>query len=993
MARFKASARAVEMLGRQQIAGIPNAISELFKNSYDAYADRVFVDYYVPQRLLVVRDNGLGMTKRDLEDKWLVIGTANKVSGRDGELSEIARTLGLEQRKNVGEKGIGRLAIGVIGPQVLVVSRARRLEKSHGAVAAFVNWSLFDIPDVSLDQIEVPVREFDSWRLPDKALVGEMTAEVQENLRRLKEYVRDDEAAEIQGNLLGFDFDPAVMQGWFGDLALSHDSYGTQFYIYPVDPMLDEVLDDQAKTGPRRASRAKLRNMLVGFTNTMSEDDAKPPIETGFVVHPTMDRAESIIGREEFFTQKEFSSADHHISGSFNEFGQFTGMVSIYGGKSIHHVIPWSEGRHQATDCGPFNLNLAYLQGQEQDSRMFLEDWNRLNRKLEVMGGLYIYRNGIRILPYGDPEFDFLRFEERRSRSAGRYFFSYRRMFGTIELSDDHKYKLREKAGREGFMENRAYRQFRSVLENFFVQLAVDFFRDDSPSNEFKETRQALGNRAATRGRRDAESRERRNEFERGLTEQEKLLSSGALDDRVNSIVAQFSAELGAAQELRGSGDPAAAALAAYLEAGRTLEQLRVHIRCPEPRGFGPDRSLRRRLDDYQSLVSGKEDTVIKPAGVQIEGEFFRVSADLDSVSGSEHLLESRIRAVAASEVSSLVAIGKKAVDTANEAAKKADESISSFLKESEGVINGILDGMDSAGVASFDGAMPESTLALKSEIMASSWGKRRAISDIARQFDSIKFEPDENGFIITGDDVASSFEEDVNDLREDAKLDLELIQLGMAVDIIDHEFQAVIRSLRNYTQSLRTWAVRNEGLAEIYQGIRVNFEHLDGYLRLFTPLRRRSGRTAIRILGSRIGDYVKQLFGTRLKDAEVELVQTEAFRNYGFTGYPSTFLPVFMNLVDNALYWLQHRQSDRLIRFDVDQDALLVYDNGPGIPHRDREAVFQPGFTRKPGGRGLGLYISWHELHDVGYNLSIMEPPEDEGTLFRIEPRESGDA
>ena len=45
MARIKVRARAVDMLGRQQIAGIPTAIHELFKNAHDAYADRVRVDY------------------------------------------------------------------------------------------------------------------------------------------------------------------------------------------------------------------------------------------------------------------------------------------------------------------------------------------------------------------------------------------------------------------------------------------------------------------------------------------------------------------------------------------------------------------------------------------------------------------------------------------------------------------------------------------------------------------------------------------------------------------------------------------------------------------------------------------------------------------------------------------------------------------------------------------------------------------------------------
>ena len=34
------------MLGRQQIAGVPTAIAELFKNAHDAYADRVEADYF-----------------------------------------------------------------------------------------------------------------------------------------------------------------------------------------------------------------------------------------------------------------------------------------------------------------------------------------------------------------------------------------------------------------------------------------------------------------------------------------------------------------------------------------------------------------------------------------------------------------------------------------------------------------------------------------------------------------------------------------------------------------------------------------------------------------------------------------------------------------------------------------------------------------------------------------------------------------------------------
>lgn len=62
MATFHVRARTVDMLGRQQIAGIPTAISELFKNAHDAYARIVEVDYLRRENLFVLRDDGLGMT-------------------------------------------------------------------------------------------------------------------------------------------------------------------------------------------------------------------------------------------------------------------------------------------------------------------------------------------------------------------------------------------------------------------------------------------------------------------------------------------------------------------------------------------------------------------------------------------------------------------------------------------------------------------------------------------------------------------------------------------------------------------------------------------------------------------------------------------------------------------------------------------------------------------------------------------------------------------
>ena len=116
------------MLGRQQIAGIPTAISELYKNAYDAYANNAVVNYLLNEHLLVLRDDGFGMTPMEFERGWLTVGTESKIDAR----ANPPKNLGMPARAIMGEKGIGRLAISVIGPQVLDVNPLTRKGRSLG---------------------------------------------------------------------------------------------------------------------------------------------------------------------------------------------------------------------------------------------------------------------------------------------------------------------------------------------------------------------------------------------------------------------------------------------------------------------------------------------------------------------------------------------------------------------------------------------------------------------------------------------------------------------------------------------------------------------------------------------------------------------------------------------------------------------------------------------------------------------------------------------
>lgn len=165
MALFKARARALDMLGRQQIAGIPTAISELFKNAHDAYAARVEAAFYRPNNTFVLRDDGLGMTEEDFSTRWLTLGTDSKLGAKFGLLAPPIDP-SQDVRPIMGEKGVGRLAIAALGPQVLVLTRAKRGKQLSDVVAAFINWEIFECPGLDLSDVQIPLKTFRS--LPTK---------------------------------------------------------------------------------------------------------------------------------------------------------------------------------------------------------------------------------------------------------------------------------------------------------------------------------------------------------------------------------------------------------------------------------------------------------------------------------------------------------------------------------------------------------------------------------------------------------------------------------------------------------------------------------------------------------------------------------------------------------------------------------------------------------------------------------------------------------
>ena len=198
MANFRTRARALDLLGRQQIAGIPTAINELIKNAHDAYADNFDIDYLRNKDLLALRDDGLGMTRSEFENRWLTIGTESKLKHSKTTLPPIDPDKPL--RHIMGEKGIGRLAIASIGKQVLILTRATN-RGTGNYVASFINWEIFELPNINLDDIIIPVKEFAC--LPDSTDINQMKSEVIASLKNLleKSLIEDGDYKRIEAAL------------------------------------------------------------------------------------------------------------------------------------------------------------------------------------------------------------------------------------------------------------------------------------------------------------------------------------------------------------------------------------------------------------------------------------------------------------------------------------------------------------------------------------------------------------------------------------------------------------------------------------------------------------------------------------------------------------------------------------------------------------------------------------------------------------------------
>lgn len=126
---FRIELNVLKHLGIGLYSSTPAVVTEIIANAWDADASLVSIDLDIDGGQIVVQDDGHGMTRDDVQSKFLAVGYSRRTTEKNKSYSQSGC------RRVMGRKGIGKLAMFSLAKVITVVTKSTEGE----AVAFSVN--------------------------------------------------------------------------------------------------------------------------------------------------------------------------------------------------------------------------------------------------------------------------------------------------------------------------------------------------------------------------------------------------------------------------------------------------------------------------------------------------------------------------------------------------------------------------------------------------------------------------------------------------------------------------------------------------------------------------------------------------------------------------------------------------------------------------------------------------------------------------------------
>ncbi len=401
--KFKPRARLLLQLGDQLIKNESIALIELVKNSYDADANEVEIymeNVDEPEKgIIIIEDNGYGMDAQTVEDVWMEPGSDFKTE------KFIKREVSPKfNRLPIGEKGIGRFGVHKLGNQIEMTTK----KENEKEVYVKIDWSIFNKYRY-LEQVPVTIVEREIPILFKNGKTG--TSITISNLR--KEWTRG-VARNVRRTIT------ALVSPFE-----SNDSFKAEFDVTDKPGWFEGLLE----------WKEIQEYSLYHFKVTMNGNSIKE-FKYSFIPWVSMPK---LSGRE--------VALDNEFVNKFSELEDENGRNFSLKNYAIGDVV--FEG--YIFDRDSFVLRLG------------VSDKTGFKSYLDNNSGIRVFRDGLRVYDYGEPENDWLGLDLRRVNEPTKRL-SNNIILGAVYLKRADSFDLIEKTNREGFVENTAYEAFRNSI-------------------------------------------------------------------------------------------------------------------------------------------------------------------------------------------------------------------------------------------------------------------------------------------------------------------------------------------------------------------------------------------------------------------------------------------------------------------------------------------------------------------------------------------------
>lgn len=215
------------------------------------------------------------------------------------------------------------------------------------------------------------------------------------------------------------------------------------------------------------------------------------------------------------------------------------------------------------------------------------------------------------------------------------------------------------------------------------------------------------------------------------------------------------------------------------------------------------------------------------------------------------------------------------------------------------------------------------------------------------------------------------------------------LASLGRLSASIAHEIRNPVGAMSHAGQLLAESGTLSEDDLRLTEIIRTHAERvshiIDNVLQLS---RRESSRPERFVLEPWLRDFAQE-FSSTLELQDGELAVADAEPDIEIQMDPSHLRQVLWNLCDNAVKYAS-KADGVLIALNIGrtgrtgQPFLDVLDQSLGVDPGTADKIFEPFFTARSGGTGLGLYIS-RELCELNRATLTYRDRESGGSIFRI--------